>query len=362
MRDDLAGPARPARLCHYHGRVQGVLCERPAPPVRRPGRGAARNIEAGKGDGQGMELARQPTAGLRKVGRGSLDARNDGHHTQPRPQRPHRRGPCKGELGRAVRVGLLQEVYPAVRQGRLRRRRLKVRGRPEGGKEAHRSQERRRPGRQDAPRHRVQVQGHLQEARRQAVPRQPQRAASDGRAGRVRQLDGGEGRRVQGERGDNAGHCRRDGRQHSRHGVRQHGRHERDRRRIHARPRRRRKAAVRRVPGERAGRGCRGRHAHAKADRPAARRDAAQRRRAEARVRQAGKALSGAAGHRVYRRARQVLPAADAGGKDQRHRNGKVLGRHGPRGADNQGGWIAPPETRQARAALAPYIGSRGCI
>ena len=297
MRDDLARPARPAGLCHYYGRVQGVLCERPAPPVRRPGRGAPSHIEAREGDGQGVELARQPPAGLRKVGRGSLDARNDGHHTQPGPQRPHRRGPCEGELGRAVRVGLLPAVHPAVRQGCLRSRRLEIRGRPEGGKEAHRRQERRRPGRRDAPRHRVKVQGHLREACGQAVPVQSRRAAKDGSAGRVWQLDGRAGRRVQGKRGDHAGHCRRDRRQRSRHGVWQHGQRQRDRRRIHAGSGRRRKAAVRRVPCQRAGRGCGGRHAHAKADRPAARRDAADRRRAEARVREAGKALPGAAGH-----------------------------------------------------------------
>ena len=329
MRDDLAGPARPAGLCDNDRRVQGVLCGRAAPAVRRPGPGAPRHIPARARDRQGVELARQPPFGLGKVWRCGLNARNDGHHTQPRPQRPDSRGPREGELGRSLRVGLLPEVCPAVRQGRLWGRRREIRGRARRGKEAHRRQGRRRPGRQDAPRNRIQVQGHLQEAHGQGVPRQPGRAAEDGRAGRVWKLDGRARRRVQGERGDHAGHCGRDGRQRRRHGVWQHGRHERDRRRIHARPGRRRKAAVRRVPGQRAGRGCRGRHAHAKADRPAARRDAAHRRRAEARVRQAGKALPRAAGHRVYGRARKVLPAADAGGKDERGRNGKVLGGHG---------------------------------
>ena len=360
MRDDLAGPARPAGLCHNDRRVQGVLCGRAAPPVGRPRPGAPRHIAAGAGDRQGVELARQPPAGLGTVGRGRLDARNDGHHTKPGPQRPDSRGPCKGELGRSVRVGLLQEVCAAVRQGRLWGRRLEIRGRTRRGKEAHRRQGRRRPGCGDAPGHRLKVQGHLQKAYGQGVSCQPGCAAEDGGPGRVWQLDGRAGRRVQGERGDHAGHRRRDGRQRSGNGVRQHGQHERDRRRIHARPGRRLKAAVRRVPCKRAGRGCRGRHAHAKADRPAARRAACHRRRAEARVRPAREALPRAAGHRVYSRARKVLPAADAGRKDKRRRNGKVLGRHGPRGADNKGAGPAPPKARQARAATASHTGPKG--
>ena len=49
-------------------------------------------------------------------------------------------------------------------------------------------------------------------------------------------------------------------------GVRQHGRHVGHRRRLHARSRHRREGVLRRVPGQRAGRGRGGRHPHAAAD------------------------------------------------------------------------------------------------
>ena len=360
MRNDLARPARPARLCHYDRRVQGVLRWRAPHRAASPARGAPRRLPPGKGDRQGMELGGQPPPGLGAVGLGRLDARNDGHHTQPGPQRPHGRRPCEHERQRAVRVGLVPAVHPAVRQGRVRRRRRKVRGRPGRGKEARGGQDGRRPRRRRAARRRQEVQGHMQEAHGQGVPLEPRRAARHGRAGRVRQLDGRARRRVPRKGGDNAGCGGRHGRQRRRHGVRQHGQQQRHGRRIHARPGGRLQEPVRRVPSQRAGRGCSGRHAHPEADSAHAPRAARLARRAGARVRPARVALPRAAGRRVHRRARPVLPAADARGKDQRGRHGAHIRRHGPRGDDIEGAGPAPPKDRKARPAAAPRAGGEG--
>ena len=130
-------------------------------------------------------------------------------------------------------------------------------------------------------------------------------------------------------------------RQRAGDGVRQHGRHVGHRRRLHAQSLDRREGALRRVPGQCAGRGRRRRHPHAAgSDRGGAHRlrlDASLARSADAgslrRVPQHRRAARGAlprhAGRRVHHRARQALDAADAlrqahrqGGAEDRRRHG----------------------------------------
>ena len=200
----------------------------------------------------------------------------------------------------------------------------------------------------------------MREALGQAVPVRPAPAARDGRARGVWQLDGRARRGVPQGRGHYAGHGRRDCRQRPGDGVWQHGQRQRDRRCVYARPRRRQPEAVRRVPDQRPGRGCGGRHAHAQPNSAPARRDARHACRACPRVQAARGPLPRAAGHRVHRGARPVLPAADARGQDQRRGDGKVLRRHGARGPDNQGAGPAPPKDRKAGAAAAPDAGGKG--
>ena len=69
--------------------------------VRRPGRSAAR---------------------LRPLGRRGLDARDDGHDPQPRPQRRRGRRAREDDRQRALRLRLVPPADPDVRRGRRRRR------------------------------------------------------------------------------------------------------------------------------------------------------------------------------------------------------------------------------------------------
>ena len=119
-------------------------------------------------------------------------------------------------------------------------------------------------------------------------------------------------------------------REHLPDGVRQPGRRLRHRRLLLARPGDRREGAVRRVPAQRPGRGRRRRHPHPRADRPDAGGDARGLRPARRDREPARGALQGRPGHRVHRRARHALPAADPLG--QAHRGGRGEDRPRPRG------------------------------
>ena len=164
---------------------------------------------------------------------------------------------------RALRLGQLPPLHPDVLQRRARCRASLFRGgagAQEGGSrrpDGHRSQVRR------LALHRRQLQEDRREAHRQAVPAGAARAAV-GRDRRGVQLVDEPARhhlpspachpRELGHRGQRAGH-----------GVRQHGRGLRHRRRLHARSLDRRQPVLRRIPGERPGRGRGGRHPHAAA-------------------------------------------------------------------------------------------------
>ena len=114
------------------------------------------------------------------------------------------------------------------------------------------------------------------------------------------------------------------------HGVRQHGRRLRHRRVLHPRSVHRRERVLRRVPGERAGRGRGGRHPHAAAAVQAGAKpgetplEAAMPealRGTDAGPREAGAALPRHAGPRVHRAAEQAVHAADP--QRQTHRRGE---------------------------------------
>ena len=141
-----------------------------------------------------------------------------------------------------------------------------------------------------------------------------------------------------------AQHSRRLGhrRQRPGHGVRQYGRDLGHRRRLHPQSIDRRKAALWRVPGECAGRGRRGRHAHAAKHHRggphrcrfrqavAAEADAGGICAFRRHLRAPGKTLSRHAGSRIHHRARQAVDAADAlrqahgeGGDPHRRRDGQ---------------------------------------
>ena len=89
--------------------------------ARRAPRGARR---------QAPRRRRRPAARLRALGRRRLDARDDGHDPQPRPQRRRDRGPRAQDRQRALRVRLVPAADPDVRRGRRRHRRARVRAAP----------------------------------------------------------------------------------------------------------------------------------------------------------------------------------------------------------------------------------------
>ena len=82
---------------------------------------------AREGDGPPPRRPGRPAARQRPLRRQVLDARDDGHGPQPRPQRPERQGPRHGHHRRALRLRLLPALHRHVRPHRARRRRRAVR-------------------------------------------------------------------------------------------------------------------------------------------------------------------------------------------------------------------------------------------
>ena len=237
--------------------------------------------------GKRLGDADRPAARVGAFGRAVLDARDDGHRPQPRAQRrvgarasPSRRG------NERFAYDSLPPLRADVRQDRARRPRRALRGgaarprRGEGRDRRHRA-DRRRPRAGSSRRSRRSC------ARRRASSSRPTRSSSC--ATRSRPCSG---RGTASARATTASIERH--RRRSRHrgeraddGVRQQGRRLRHRRRVHAQPVDRRAQALRRLPGERAGRRRRRRHPHHRAARrdeqrlpraaqAAARRDAAR--------------------------------------------------------------------------------------
>ena len=74
----------------------------------------------GARDRQGLRRPRQPAARQRPLRREVLDARDDGHGPQPRPERGDAAGPDRAHRQRALRLGRLPPLHPDVRADRAR--------------------------------------------------------------------------------------------------------------------------------------------------------------------------------------------------------------------------------------------------
>ena len=288
----------------------------------------AEHIARARGQGgQALRRSRRPAARLRALGRGGLDARDDGHDPQPGPER--RRGAGAGEDDRepALRLRLVPEADPDVRGGRGRRRGLPLRAgarRPEVAprREAGRRALGRRPRGADRD-----LQAGVRRGDRRRLPAGRPRPARAGRPRRLRLVELAARAGLPAHLRDPRRH--RHGRQRRPDGLRQQGRHLGHRCLLHARPVHGRERPLRRVPPERAGRGRRGRDPHARADRADGRAAAGVVRRAARDDRAPRGALPRHAGHRVHRRGRQALPAPDPYGQAHGRGGAEGGGEHG---------------------------------
>ena len=167
------------------------------------------------------------------------------------------------------------------------------------------------------------------------LPRGPARAALGRRLRRLRLLGQRSRHRLPPplRHPRHVGHCR----ERADHGLRQHRRGLRHRRRLHAQSRQRREHVLRRVPGERPGRGRGRRRAHAAPGQRAQGGVARGLRRAHGDPEDAGARAPRHAGLRVHHRARPPLHAADAQRQAHRPRGHPHRRRHGRRGAHHPG-------------------------
>ena len=257
-RDDLGAQVAGAAWLHHHDR------RLPDPPrdrrvARRARRRDRRPGRAGReGDGPSRRRRRQPVAPERAVRGQVLDARDDGHGPEPGPQRRVGAGPGPADRQRAVRPRLVPALHIDVRADRPGHRGRPVR-QPLRRREAPGRGDQRRRGADRAPR----LPGAALPAGRAirvggAVPPGPEPSAAHGGRGRVRFLEGRPRRRLPNPRAHppRPGH----GGERASDGVRQSGRHLGHRGRLHAQPHHRRADALRRLPGQRPGRGRGGRH------------------------------------------------------------------------------------------------------
>ena len=232
---------------------------------KRSGRARGRGRRARRAprgaDRQAVRRPRRSAAPLRPLGRGRLDAGDDGLDPQPRAQRRGGRGACEDDGQRALRLRLVPPADPDVRRGRRRHRRAPLRAaadRPEAG-EGRRSRTTSSTPTTCAGSRRVQ--GDLRGGDGQPVPAGRARPA-DARGPRRLRVVGQPARAGVSPR---ARHPRRPRHRRERHadGLREQGRHVGDGRLLHARPGDGRAGPLRRVPAERAGRGRRRGHPHA---------------------------------------------------------------------------------------------------
>ena len=108
-----ASRSRPSVCTYYYANNESYPAE-----LEGRGRGSAR---CGREDsGRRLRRREQPAARLGPLRRARLDARHDGHHPQPRPQRPHRAGAGQVVRRRALRLGLLPPLHPDVLRRRAR--------------------------------------------------------------------------------------------------------------------------------------------------------------------------------------------------------------------------------------------------
>ena len=367
-------PAGAARLHHHHRGLQRLVRVGRQLPRRARRRGRERARRNRGGGRRRVRRRRQPAAGLGALRRAGLDAGDDGHRAQSRPQRPHGGGAGGAVLRPPLRLRQLSPLHPDVRLGGARDRPPLLRG-IAGELQARL---RRRPRHRYRGRRLGKPGGPVQGAGRGAA----RRAVSPGREGAalgrhrrgVRELD-------EPARGHLPQAARHPfplgyGGQRAGDGVRQHGRGLRDRRRLHARSLDRGERVLRRVPAQRAGRGRGRRDPHAASPHPCGARGGGVGRAVDGRVdagglrrpvpgpRDARGPLPRHAGHRVHRPVRHALDAADA--RRETDGEGRAQGRlrDGRGRADRQGGCrrahrpavdrpASPPDARPGRAAQA---------
>ena len=135
-RDDDRRPARPrpgftitTEACNdYFANGERL----PDGPVGRRARGGQGGRAA---DRQGLRRPANPLLVSVRSGRQVLDARDDGHGPQPRPERGDAAGPHRAHEQRAVRLGRVPPVHPDVRAHRDggQRRALRPRARRSQG-------------------------------------------------------------------------------------------------------------------------------------------------------------------------------------------------------------------------------------
>ena len=128
---EMTAARRPgARRLHDH--------DRRLPRVHARGRAArrasrTRSPSTSRGSrrqtGQALRRHERPAARLGALGRGGLDARDDGHDPEPRPERRRGRGARRRDRQRALRARLVPAADPDVRRGRRRHRRPPLRAR-----------------------------------------------------------------------------------------------------------------------------------------------------------------------------------------------------------------------------------------
>ena len=129
-RDDQPRPAGAARLHDHHRGVQRLHGRRRHVPrrpawTRSPPRSTALEGKMGKQLGD----AADPLLVSVRSGAAVLDAGDDGHRPQPRPQRRLGRRPRAADRQPALRLRLVPPLRADVRQDRARRRRRQVRAR-----------------------------------------------------------------------------------------------------------------------------------------------------------------------------------------------------------------------------------------
>ena len=299
---------------------------------------------------QALRRPVRPAPRVGALGRGRLDAGDDGHDPQPRPQRRRGRGPRRRDGQPPLRLRLVPPPRADVRRGRRRDRRAPVRGRAAGAQGTQERAARRRPDGRRPARADHDLPGDLRARGPRSVP------AGGGRAAPPRDARGLRLLGVAARQGLPA-HLRhprrpRDRGQRRPDGVRQQGRHVRDGRLLHAQPVDRRARALRRVPRQRAGRGRRRRDPHPGADRADARDPAGGVRPARRDARAARGPLPRDAGHRVHGRGRRALPAPDP------HRQAHGAGGPARRRRDAGRGADLP---RGGRRADRPRLSSTSC-
>ena len=323
-------------------------------PRRARGRGRRAPRRARGEDRQALRRPGRPAPRLRPLGRGGLDARDDGHDPQPRPER---RGRAAGLAERTGNARFANDSY---------RRLIQMYGEVVDGIDGHlfedalsklKDERGAAPTSTSPPRTWPALvetfKRHLRERDRQPVPAGRARAARPRRARRLRVL----GHPARAGLPPRAPHPRRPrhGRQRRPDGLRQQGRPVGDRRRLHARPVDRRARALRRVPGRRAGRGRRRRDPHARAARARCRRALPEA------FEQLIETMRRLEEH--YRDMQdieftvedgQALPAPDAQREADGRGGAQGRRRHGRRGPDLARGGRRAHRPRPARPAAAP--------